>query len=403
MNRKKHRRSAVKKPARKRRAPIRTAKPAAADASLDIETALALLAHEIRTPLNSIAAFSELLSAGELGEREREWAAAIKSAAQHLDLFTTLVVDAAKAKAAKLVLRREPFRPRALAETIGATLRARAQAKGLAADIDIDARLPELVLGDQTRLRAALENLIDNAVKFTERGKVAFSVRAAREGAAHRLVFVIADQGIGLTREEIHGLFRPFAQANEQIARRFGGAGLGLAFVQRLAKALKGTLEVESEPGRGSTFRLSAAFDPLDEAAPAGDTRPASMQAQRPLQILCAEDNPYGRVVLNTILSALGHRVDFVGTGEAAIEAAGAGAYDLVLMDITLPGLDGIEATRRIRALPTPASRVRIIGLSAHAAASERAAAQDAGMDGYVTKPVSAEGLARAIAAQSAS
>ncbi len=400
MTRKKRSRSAPKKRARARRAPVRIAKAKDQDAPADIERALALLAHEIRTPLNSIAAFSELLSAADLGEREREWAAAIKSAAQHLDLFTTLVIDSAKAKTAKLVLRRDLFRPRTLAETIAATLRARAEAKGLSAEVHIDAGLPEAVIGDQTRLRAALENLIDNAVKFTDHGAISFSVHAERKGAKHRLVFTIADQGIGMARAELRGLFRPFAQASESVSRRFGGAGLGLAFVQRVTKAMKGKLEVESEPGRGSTFRLSAVLDPPDDAlaAPANTALPSPGRASRPLRVLCAEDNPYGRVVLNTILAGLGHSVDFVGTGEAAVEAASAGRYDVVLMDITLPGMDGIEATRRIRETSGAASRVPIIGLSAHAAASEESAARAAGMDGYVTKPVSAEVLARAVA-----
>ena len=222
-----------------------------------VESALATLAHEIRTPLNGILALSELLAAAELPEREREWAGLVKSAAEHLANLATLVVDGVRAEARGLALRDEPFRPRALAEAVGGMLAARAEAKGLAASIVIPADLPEVVSGDRVRLRAALENLADNAVKFTEQGQVGFSVASAPSRRRHQLTFTITDSGVGLTRAEIGKLFRPFGQANASVGRRFGGAGLGLVFVKRLAEAMQGRLAVESEAGRGSTFRLT--------------------------------------------------------------------------------------------------------------------------------------------------
>jgi CheY-like chemotaxis protein/nitrogen-specific signal transduction histidine kinase len=387
----------TRKPAGKR--PRRAKHAARARA---IEATLADVAHEIRTPLTGILALGELLATSDLGERERGWATAIKSTAEHLALLTSLIVDAARADAKGLVLRRELVRPRRLADALAASLAGRADAKGLAHEARISGELPEAVIGDPLRLRAALENLIDNAVKFTERGRVGLEVtseQAARDKV--RLVFTVSDSGIGLTSTEIKRLFRPFAQANEAIARRYGGAGLGLAFVKRIAKAMGGDLTVASARGSGSRFRLSVTVDKVAEAPAA--TQPegaAARDAPVPsLAILCVEDNPYGRVLLNTILTELGHRPDFVGAGAAAVDAVAQGRYDAVLMDVTLPDIDGIEATRRIRALDGAAGRVPIIGVSGRAGAADEVAGRAAGMDGYLTKPLSPSALTQVLGA----
>src|ERR1700688_3907728 len=357
----------------------------------------------MRTPLTGILALGELLTTSDLGERERGWAAAIKNTAEHLAMLTSLIVDAARSDAKGLVLRLELIRPRRLAQALGVSLAARADAKGLRSEVTIADDLPEGVIGDPLRLRGALENLIDNAVKFTERGGVRLEVAAEKAARGRvRLLFTVTDNGIGLAAAEIRRLFRPFAQANDQTARRFGGAGLGLAFVKRIAKAMGGDLTVTSIPGGGSSFRLTATFDQVAEAAePAEREGLASERAQtllRPLNILCAEDNPYGRVLLNTILTELGHRADFVGTGEEAVTAVTRG-YDVVLMDVTLPGIDGLEATRRIRALASAASRTPIVGISGRTEIGDEEAARAAGMDSYLRKPVSPSALSEAIAA----
>jgi CheY-like chemotaxis protein len=379
------------------RAPSR-APAAKAPAPRAIEAALAGIAHDIRTPLTGVLALAELLASSDLGKREREWANAIKSGAEHLAALTTLIVDAAKADAAGLVLRNEPFSPRALVEVVGHALFARAGNKAIKAEITMARDLPTLVVGDAMRLRAALENLADNALKFTHTGTVTFTVAA--ESASRnrlRLVFTVADSGIGMSAVELRQLFRPFAQASAEIARRYGGAGLGLTFVKRIAKAMGGDLKVTSKTGAGSTFRLTVLADRVEghpSAAPDG----ARTAPVRPLTILCAEDNPYGRVVMNTILSELGHRVDFVESGEAAVKAVGRGGYDAVLMDVTLSGLDGIEATRRIRALPGKAGQVPVIGISGRGDEGDEAAARAAGMNFYFVKPVSPGKLAQALA-----
>ena len=366
-----------------------------------IEATLADVVHEIRTPLTGILALGELLATSDLGARERGWASAIKSTAEHLALLTSLIVDAARADAKGLVLRRELIRPRRLAEALAASLAGRAEAKGLEHAANISAVLPQAVIGDPLRLRAALENLIDNAVKFTEHGGVRLDVTCERAARGKvRLVFIVIDSGIGLTAAEIKRLFRPFAQASEQVARNYGGAGLGLTFVKRIAKAMGGDLAVASEPGSGSRFRLSVTVDKVAEAAAPAPSEGAAARdaAARSLAVLCVEDNPYGRVLLNTLLAELGHRPDFVGTGAAAVEAVAQGRYDVVLMDVTLPDFDGVEATRRIRALPGPGARIPIVGVSGRANAADEATGRAAGMDGYLTKPLSPSALTQVLA-----
>src|SRR5437763_1780460 len=242
-----------------------------------IEIALAGLAHDIRTPLTGILALSQLLQASELPQRERGWAESIRGAADRLARLTTLVVDAAKADSAGLVLRDEPFSLRELVQSVAGSLAARAQAKGLDVEIDISARLPDRIGGDEVRLRSALENLVDNAVKFTERGRVGFAASSARAGRGRvRLTFTVADSGIGITAVDLKRLFRPFVQASEEVARRYGGAGLGLVFVKRIAKAMGGDLVVTSKPGSGSTFRLTVVMKDaaLDLRRRAPDNKP---------------------------------------------------------------------------------------------------------------------------------
>jgi CheY-like chemotaxis protein len=392
----------AKAAAKKRRTATRPRRPSsrAANSRVDAtELALATLAHEIRTPLNGILALSELIAAADLPERERQWATLVKDAAEHLANLSTVVVDGVRAEARGLVLRPEAFRLRAVADAVAATLKVRAETKGLAAEISLAKDLPEFVVGDRVRLRAALENLADNAVKFTDRGRVAFSIEAAPAARGrHRLTFTFTDSGVGLTKIEIARLFRPFSQASTAVARRYGGAGLGLSFVKRLAEAMGGKLAVTAQAGSGSTFRLTI----LLGAAPAGTTHSSAAKGRgantKALHVLCAEDNPYARVVLNTILVELGHRVDFAGTGEAAVAAVENARFGAVLMDVTLPDIDGLEATRRIRALGGAAARIPIIGISGRAEPASVAAAKRAGMSAYLAKPVSPAALVQALA-----
>jgi two-component system, sensor histidine kinase len=366
-----------------------------------VELALAAFAHDIRTPLTGILAIGELLATSELSERERRWVATLRTTAEHLASLTTLVVDAARAEAKGLVLRQDMFEPRRLVESAAALFTARATAKGLRSSVNTASDLPGWSRGDPLRLRAVLENLLDNAIKFTEQGTVALRVDAqplSRERT--RLVFSVSDSGIGISAAEVKRLFRPFEQASESVAHRFGGAGIGLSLVRRLARAMGGNLTVKSKAGRGSTFRLSVVVANVTMGGSGNRSESRQLNtalAGPPLRILCVEDNPYGRVVMNTILTQLGYEADYVGTSDAAVDAVARGVYGLVLMDVKLGGVDGLEATRRIRALSGAAGRIPIIGISAHPELIDEAVARAAGMDAFLAKPVSPSGLATAI------
>lgn len=369
-----------------------------------VEVALAAFAHEVRTPLTGILAVSELLATSDLDERERRWVDTIKAGAEHLAGLATLFVDAASQKPG-LGIRQDFFDLLALARHAGDSLAGRAAATGLQWDVEISDELPAFVIGDLVRLRAALENLIDNAVKFTEQGSVILKVAPLRgrqgklKGSKGKLgvSFAVSDSGIGLTLAEIKRLFRPFSQANVTIASRFGGAGLGLSSVKQIARAMGGDIRVAQRRGGGTTFTLTVtlarAKGPVTVTSGA-ETDPPS-QSKRALRVLSVEDNPFGRVVLNAILTELGHQAEFIGRGEDAAERIAQGGFDAVLMDMVLPGINGIEAIRQIRALGAPPGRVAIIGVSGRG--EDEAASRLAGADAFLVKPVSPRALATAL------
>src|SRR5215470_7626695 len=295
-------RAPKKRPAKRRKSVLKVVKVhKRAAATGVVESALAVFAHEVRTPLTGILAISDLLATSELGERERRWVDTIKAGAEHRASLATLFVDAAKNRTnnSPSALREDLFDLRALARSAGDSLAGRAAAKGLQADIDVSEALPSLVVGDPIRLRAALENLIDNAVKFTDAGGVALSAAPVRQAEAKNangkagVTFAVSDSGIGLSLQEIKRLFRPFSQANVSIASRFGGAGLGLSSVKQLARSMGGDIVVAPRRG-GTTFTLTVAL------SAAGGARPASSkdggraaEASLALRVLSVEDNPF--------------------------------------------------------------------------------------------------------------
>ncbi|WP_065751988.1 ATP-binding protein [Bradyrhizobium paxllaeri] len=396
-------RTVKKRRAKKKRvssaaANMRGARKSAVAASSMVETALAAFAHEVRTPLTGILAISNLLATSELDKRERRWVDTIKAGAEHLASLATLFVDAARSGGPGLKVRQDFFDLRTLARNAGDSLTGRAAAKGLQSSVVLSEKLPAFAIGDAVRLRAAVENLIDNAVKFTEQGSVALQVTPGRAPKGRVAVsFAVSDSGIGLTLGEIKRLFRPFSQANVSIASRFGGAGLGLSSVKQLARAMGGDVTVTPRRGGGTTFTLNVVMSSSDDAMTAapGSNGEGSIDSPRPLRLLSVEDNPFGRVVLNSILTELGHQAEFIGQGEAAPERLAQGAFDAVLMDMVLPGIDGVEAIRRIRALSAPLGRIPIIGISGRG--EDEAASRAAGADIFLVKPVSPRALATAL------
>ena len=395
-------RLATKQPKKKRassaKAKKRVAKKAATSVPAMVETALAAFAHEVRTPLTGILAISNLLATSDLGERERRWVDTIKAGAEHLASLATLFVDAARSGGPGLQVRQDFFDLPTLARNAGDSLTGRAAAKGLQSSVEISEKLPAFAIGDPVRLRAALENLIDNAVKFTEQGSVTLLVSSLRATKGKvGVAFAVSDSGIGLSLGEVKRLFRPFSQANVSIASRFGGAGLGLSSVKQLARAMGGDIVVTQRRGGGTIFTLSVVMSRAKGAVTimvgADGGLPAG--ASRSLRLLSVEDNPFGRVVLNAILTELGHQTEFVGQGEVAPERIAQGSFDAVLMDMVLPGIDGIEAIRRIRALDLPHGRIAIICVSGRG--EDEAASRTAGADAFLVKPVSPRALATAL------
>jgi CheY-like chemotaxis protein len=392
-----------KRPAKKRAPKVAAGKPRGKRSAMTavpgmVETALAAFAHEVRTPLTGILAISDLLATSDLDERERRWVDTIKAGAEHLANLATLFVDAARSGRSGLDVRQDFFDLRALARNAGDSLAGRATAKGLQSSVEISDRLPAFVIGDPVRLRAALENLIDNAVKFTEAGGVGLRVTPIR-GLKGKVgvSFAISDSGIGLTMAEVKHLFRPFSQANVSIAARFGGAGLGLSSVKALARAMGGDIVVAQRRGGGTTFTLSVVMSRAKGALTimSGADADASSDPARSLRVLSVEDNPFGRVVLNAILNELGHQAEFIGRGEAAAGRIAHGGFDAVLMDMVLPGINGIEAIRRIRKLNAPLGRIAIIGVSGRG--EDEMASREAGADAFLVKPVSPRALATAL------
>ena len=367
-----------------------------------VEAALAAFAHEVRTPLTGILAISNLLATSDLDERERRWVDTIKAGAEHLASLATLFVDAARSNGPGLTVRHDFFDLHTLARNAGDSLTGRAAARGLQSSVEISGKLPAFAVGDPVRLRAALENLIDNAVKFTEQGSVTLVVsplRAPKDKIKGKIgvAFAVSDSGIGLTLSEVKRLFRPFSQGNVSIASRFGGTGLGLSSVKQLARAMGGDIVVTQRRGGGTIFTLSVVMSPAKGPVTimAGADGDRSAGASRALHLLSVEDNPFGRVVLNAILTELGHQTEFIGQGEAAPDRIAQGSFDAVLMDMVLPGINGIEAIRRIRALDPPHGRIAIICVSGRG--EDEAASRAAGADAFLVKPVSPRALATAL------
>ncbi|CAH2603092.1 Histidine kinase [Rhodovastum atsumiense] len=354
---------------------------------------LATMSHEIRTPINGVIGLAELLQGTMLDAQQLLWVDRLQASADHLLRLVDDILDFSRLDAGQMPFECIPFRPDAVAEGTFRMLEARAAEKGLGWTLELPPAPPPAVLGDPGRLRQVLLNLLGNAIKFTASGGVTLGLAPAvvADGQAE-LTFTVRDSGIGIAPEALPLLFQEFSQVDGSISRRFGGSGLGLVICARLLERMGGDIVVDSRPGEGSCFRVRLRL-PLAPDARASEAAGAVVASPLPprlagLRILLAEDDQTNQLVTTAMLDRLGHRVEVAADGHAVVEAMHRGGFDLVLMDMMMPGLDGLGATRAIRAMPGVAAGLPIIALTANALPGDQQHCRDVGMDDFLAKPV---------------
>jgi signal transduction histidine kinase/ActR/RegA family two-component response regulator len=363
---------------------------------------LAVMSHEIRTPLNGILGTADLLQLSPLDPDQQELVRLVRRSGDLLLTILNDVLDFSKVEAGKLELVPRPFDLHAEVEAVVALHRPVTLERGVALRVEIAPDVPRLLVGDAVRLMQIVGNLLANAVKFTHHGQVMVGVRAVgpTEGAPAqpdrvRLEVTVADTGIGINKAALGKLFQPFYQADATNTRRYGGTGLGLAVCSQLVQLMGGTISAESDVGVGSTFRVDIWVDRLAAELVAGEVEAASVGFDADgMSVLVAEDNPVNQAIARRLLERLGCEVSLADDGRAAVEVASGIAFDLILMDVRMPVLDGLSAARAIRALPLP-RQPRIVAVTANAYESDRAECLEAGMDDFMPKPLRLEVLRR--------
>ncbi len=377
---------------------LAAAKAAAEAANAAKSLFLANMSHELRTPMNAILGMIDVALPKAIDPTVRD---CLQTAKESADLLLTLLndlLDSAKIESGKLELESAPFSLRRMLDRTARVLAVRASEKGLAFYCRMPDTTPDAVIGDQMRLQQVLLNLAGNAIKFTERGDVEISVRALSHADEACLEFAVRDTGIGLSPDDLERLFQPFTQADVSMSRRFGGTGLGLSISKSLVRLMGGSISVASELGKGSTFRFTVRL-PLANELPSDLEASAAIlpAACPPCGILLVEDNPANQKLASYILQDRGHQVAVAGDGREAIRLAGQNHYDVILMDVQMPGMNGLEATAAIRGKEQPGNRVPIIAMTAHAMEGDRQRCLAAGMDGYLPKPVNAQEMIRLV------
>ncbi len=394
----------------KRTAELAGAKLVAEEASAAKSEFLATMSHEIRTPLNGMLVVAELMSTAALTPRVQRYAEVLLTSGQTLLAIINDILDFSKIEAGKLVFEAIPVRPKRLVDDVAQLFNARANSKGLELIAEVAPDMPEMISTDPVRLTQILSNLVGNAIKFTEAGAVGISMKhvAASDTMPQSVIFDVVDTGIGIPAERLSTIFEAFSQADQTTTRRFGGTGIGLTICQRLATAMGGEIMVSSVPGHGSTFSVRIPVASVDadaivamtrqeQAAALSDFDPAAFAG---IRVLAADDNAVNREVVGEALNRLGAQVVCVEDGQAAIDAAQAGTFDVILMDCSMPVMDGYAATRAIRTWEQETGRapVPVIALTAHVFGERAHTWREAGMTGYLTKPYTLRSLANCLA-----